>query len=276
MISVNLTTTYSRLELCAATVWSFYNQLILPDVINLWISKEKYLADEGITVIPEWVAELNTIKNIIKINFTTNTGPYRKVIPVLRAAKDEDIIVYADDDVIYGRAWLAGLLKTYHANGGNLVVASRIRLKKKNIFGKYKSYNLYPLQNSNTILEKDFIITGIGGCVLSKKHISESLLVLDDYMNVAPKTDDIWISKLIELSGTSVYAYADAIPTVNEIEHSNNALNISNTVRFVHNNIMVRLAGKILAAVTGYFGCCLSNNDKMIRNVDNFFKNHRK
>jgi hypothetical protein len=52
MISVNLTTMHSRLDLCAATVWSIINQSVQPDKINLWISNEPYLSDHGICEIP--------------------------------------------------------------------------------------------------------------------------------------------------------------------------------------------------------------------------------
>ena len=44
-IILNLTTTCGRLDLCSATLWSLVNQSLVPDQINLWISKEPYMAD---------------------------------------------------------------------------------------------------------------------------------------------------------------------------------------------------------------------------------------
>jgi len=42
-----------------------------------------------------------------------NTGPYRKLIPALREAEPDDLIVTADDDIFSGRDWLQGLIKAY-------------------------------------------------------------------------------------------------------------------------------------------------------------------
>lgn len=70
MLSINLTTTASRLELCSSTLWSLLHQTIIPDEINVWVSKEPYLADEGINEIPIFITELNSVRNIIKIKFT--------------------------------------------------------------------------------------------------------------------------------------------------------------------------------------------------------------
>ena len=100
MISVNITTTSNRTSLCAATIYSFYNQSIRPDIINLWISREPYLSDDGFTEVPKFVEELNMICDLIKVHFVKNTGPYRKILPALKEASDDDVLVYADDDVI--------------------------------------------------------------------------------------------------------------------------------------------------------------------------------
>ncbi|HFE8951921.1 TPA: glycosyltransferase family 2 protein, partial [Klebsiella pneumoniae] len=100
-IILNLTTTCGRLDLCSATLWSLVNQSLVPDQINLWISKEPYMADEGIKTLPNSIIKLIECNDRIKVHYTENTGPYRKIIPALRNCTDEDILVYADDDVIY-------------------------------------------------------------------------------------------------------------------------------------------------------------------------------
>ena len=57
-IILNLTTTCGRLDLCSATLWSLVNQSLVPDQINLWISKEPYMADEGIKTLPNSIIKL--------------------------------------------------------------------------------------------------------------------------------------------------------------------------------------------------------------------------
>ena len=143
MISVNLTTTHSRLDLCSATLWSLLHQSLLPERINLWISHEPFMADKGISSLPNWVNELNNIHDIIRVHYVDNNGPYRKVIPALRSSTDEDVIVYVDDDVIYANTWFEGLVQTFEKFERKYVVASRVRVKVFNFFGKRLSYNMF-------------------------------------------------------------------------------------------------------------------------------------
>ncbi|AZR62455.1 glycosyltransferase [Klebsiella pneumoniae] len=271
MISINLTTTYSRLDLCSATLWSLLHQSLLPERVNLWISNQPYMADEGITELPSWIKELNNIHDIIRIHYVENIGPYRKFIPALRTCTNDDIIVYVDDDVIYARNWFEGLLSTFEKYGRKYVVASRVREKKFNLLGKLQSYNMFNVCTHEKVLSSDFIITGVGGCVLMKKHINDAFLKLDDFKILIPKTDDIWISKIIELSNSEVMCASNQLKLIQEIEHSNNALNHTNNTMYngvIFKKIYQKTSNKIL----GYFGRQLSNNDKAIKIVDAFFK----
>ncbi|WP_233458024.1 glycosyltransferase family protein [Enterobacter asburiae] len=271
MISINLTTTSSRLGLCSATVWSLINQKKKPDRIVLWISKEAYLSDDGVKNIPEWVYDLNRIVDIIDVRFVENTGPYRKIINALIEAEPSDVLVYADDDVIYGELWLDILLNAFYANKESIAVASRIRLTKKNIIGKMQSYSQYNVCLEKKIFNNGYIITGVGGCVLNKNMIKESLLTNKDYISLAPRTDDIWISKILELSNTKVEACPDALNYVQEIMHKNNALSLLNTYQFKNNNIVFILLHKASQRILSYFGMQKTNNDLSIKKVSSYF-----
>lgn len=269
--SINITTINSRLDLCAATVWSLMQQTLVPDQINIWISKDKYLSDDGISDVPTWIYDLNKINNIVRVIYVNNTGPYRKIIPAIRQAKDDDILIYADDDVIYAKTWLEKLINIFMHYKGNMVVASRIREKKKNVFGIYQSYSMLSLCNTNKIFNKDFIITGVGGCVLSRKHILDKYIYMDDFLNVCPRADDIWISKIIELSGTEVICCAEAIIDVQEIHHSINALNHINNISIFTRNKFIKIFYRLYYKVSGYLGKSTCNNDLNIKSVDGFF-----
>lgn len=272
MLVVNVTTTSSRLELCAVTLWSLIHQSVLPDRINLWISKEAFMADEGILELPEWLNELNIIKDLIDIKYTENTGPYRKIFPALKSASDNDILVYADDDVVYGVDWLKTLVDCFLNAGGKYVVASRVRMMKKNIFGKYQSYTRFKICTQSIVVESDFIITGIGGCVLKKNHINSSFISNKDYIDVAPKTDDLWISKILILSGSAVLICPDAFNSVQEINHSYFSLNHANVFRLKGTGF-TRFFSKCKVKILGYFGFVLSNNDSARIKINDYFDN---
>ncbi|CAI3960387.1 Glycosyltransferase involved in cell wall bisynthesis (WcaA) (PDB:5MLZ) [Commensalibacter communis] len=273
MISVNLTTTSSRLSLCSATIWSLIHQTKKPDKIFLWISQEAYLSDEGIKVIPHWVDELNSISNIIEVKFVENTGPYRKILNAIKTSNHSDILVYADDDVIYGDMWLETLLDAFYKNRSQLAIASRIRVVKRNIFGQLQSYSRYRICKKPIQFSRDYIITGVGGCVLTKNMVNESFLNNNEYILLSPKTDDIWISKILELSGTIVEACPKALIYVDEIDHKNNALNLSNTYQTNHTNFIFIFINKPVQIFLSYFGLQRTNNDISIKKISHYFKN---
>ncbi|MEE3660418.1 glycosyltransferase family A protein [Brenneria sp. g21c3] len=270
MLVVNLTTTSTRLELCGATLWSLIHQSFLPDRIDLWVSKDAYMADQGISYFPDFFDELNKIKKIINIRFVENTGPYRKIFPALRHSNGDELLVYADDDVIYGHNWLKSLVDHFLLHEGKYAVASRVRLMKKNIFGKYQSYNNFDVCLEPKVVDKDFIITGVGGCILQKKHIKTAFILDENYLTVAPRTDDLWISKILEISNTSVAICPDAFCYVQEINHSNYSLNKINTLQAKKTNLY-NIFLKVKIKVFGYLGRPLSNNDTALIKVNNYF-----
>ncbi|EPJ5820624.1 glycosyltransferase family 2 protein [Pluralibacter gergoviae] len=271
MLTINLTTTSERFELCSATLWSLLHQDRLPDKICLWVSKEPYLADKGVDVLPSCITDLLKFSSILEVKFVENIGPYRKIIPALRNASDSEVIVYADDDVIYGKKWLLSLENTFIANKTKFIVASRIRIIKKNIFGINQNYNMYPIYFGDKSIKSNFIITGVGGCILMKKHISELLINDDSFMSIAPKADDLWISKIIEVSGTEVKSCLKALDEVQEINHSISCLSHNNTIYFRGATFMAKAFYRFHGIVFGYFGLAKSNNDITFGRIHKYF-----
>lgn len=269
-VVLNLTTTNGRLELCSATLWSLVNQTLLPREINVWISRNAYLSDEGIDHMPDSILKIMSICPFVHIKYVENTGPYRKIIPALRCFADDDILVYADDDVIYSKQWLKLLVECYLSCNCEYVVSSRVRKMTKNFLGKYQSYNRFPILYNEIICERDFIITGIGGCVLQKKHINPEYIYIEDYKLIAPKTDDLWISKLIEMSGSKVFTCPQALSCIMEINHEIHALNQTNTIR-PRGHVIRRVCQLTKMKVLGYLGFKLSNNDHMIEKIRLYF-----
>ncbi|CAI0780080.1 Uncharacterised protein [Serratia proteamaculans] len=270
MLVVNLTTTSGRLDLCAVTLWSLIHQRLSPDRIDLYISKDAYMADKGVNVFPDWYEQLNSIKNIISIKYVDNIGPYRKLFPALADCNKDDVLVYADDDVVYGECWLEELISSFNEFDGKVVIAARVRLKNKNIFGRYQSYSRYSVCYSEIEVSKDFIITGVGGCVLKRSHISDNFIKNYDFMEIAPRTDDLWISKLLEISGSKVVTCPRALNHVMEIQHSNDALSQTNNIIF-KNKGFYKFLIKVKNLILGYLGVSLSNNDNVMRRVDDYF-----
>jgi len=91
-IVISLTTIKSRISNLSQIIKSILDQDTLPDVINIYYSKENHLFDEGcddldINNLKESINNLLGLykKNVIvKISQTANIGSYRKLIPALR------------------------------------------------------------------------------------------------------------------------------------------------------------------------------------------------
>jgi len=275
MVIVNLTTTSHRLHLCSATIFSLIQQSLIPNKIIIWVSESSYLSDKGVSSIPEWVSFLNGFLNskesLIEVKYTANTGPYRKIIPALRTFTVDDILVYADDDVIYGKDWLKKIITKFEMNDRRFVVAPRVRLIKKNILGINRGYNSYPICSSDSLLKDEYIITGVGGCALCTSHIKDFFISMNDYLDVAPTTDDLWISKIIQLSGTKLLVCPEAIIDVQEVWHEQFTLNSINTFK-LKNLFPLNFFSKVYYKFSSYMGFSLSSNDRNLKAIDNFFK----
>ncbi|EJE0515219.1 glycosyltransferase family A protein, partial [Escherichia coli] len=259
------------LDLCSATLWSLINQNHKPDKIILWISKDAYLLDTGVLSLPQSVLKLMKIEKNLEIRYVTNIGPYRKIIPALREFSEEDILIYADDDVIYSPLWLHELMITFDKYMGEYPVASRVRKINKNFFGAVKGYIRFPLIEYESIIEDNFIITGVGGCVLKKKHIKHEMIYDDSFIDVAPRTDDLWLSKILQLSNTKIVVCPAALPHLNEISHDSYALNTLNNNEHKNSNVIMKGIRKFKSLFLAELGFATCNNDIMLRSIDDHF-----
>ncbi|ADO49248.1 glycosyltransferase [[Enterobacter] lignolyticus] len=266
MISINLTTTKSRLYLCSQTVWSLANQSVPVDKIVVWVSREAYLSDEGIREEPAWAEKIRKSGTNVVFEWVKNTGPYRKLFPALHAAMPDDILIYADDDAIYNEQWTESLLNDFYQHNQQYVVAARVRkiVKKKN--NLLDTYRKFPLIRTSGVVDSDYIITGLGGVVLKKSHIKQTYLNNEDYLTVCPRADDIWISKLFLLSQASVYVSAQTIQYVRELEHDY-GLSRVNTSKIKYSPI--RKLGSLFRS-NKIAARCL--NDFYIKETDSYFE----
>jgi glycosyltransferase involved in cell wall biosynthesis len=164
---------------------SIKKQKIMPDVLYVNISEGSYLSDEGISEIPEWLNQ-----DFISINRTENFGSYRKLLPVIKKAKDNDLIITADDDILYGPNWIKSLVELAEKYPHHIVCA-RAREMKKNIFGRWQNYSRWNLISS----AKDGMLilpTGVGGAVYRKHLLDLDFLLDPGFKKLAPTTDDLW------------------------------------------------------------------------------------
>lgn len=269
MLIVNLTTTRQRFYLLRYTLLSLIEQTLRAEKIIIWVSEEPYLRDKGMagfdytSQLQEWIPKYN--KMGVEIRLTKNTGPYRKLIPCLRNAKDDDILVTADDDIIYRQDWLSSLIQEFYACGGDKVVASRVRKIRRNALGVIQSYVCWRVVTERSLLSEDYIITFGAGAVLKKSFFRPQDIENDDFVLISPTADDLWYTKLLNNNGISVVCTPLAIRSLHFINHGDG----------LDNNNLPVLSGFWIKAVfplLARFGFRTCKNDYFYMSIRSYFK----
>ncbi|KZX12196.1 glycosyltransferase family 8 protein [Methanobrevibacter curvatus] len=165
------------------TLYSLLSQNTKPDKIILWLSKEEFPNLEN--DIP--IKVKNFKKYGLTIKWCKNLKSYNKLIFTLKEYP-EDIIVTADDDVLYPKNWLGELYKIYDGNSIICHRAHSIMFENDKIlpYVKWKK----TIQNESSSFLNFF--TGVGGVLYPPNSLFKDVLNEKLFMNLAPSTDDIW------------------------------------------------------------------------------------
>lgn len=186
---VSLTTISSRVDRVSHTIDRIARQSLSPHSINLYISEDPYLLDQGVRRGDESLRRIADMG--ANIYLTSNIGPYRKQYPLLQQlrsanASPETLIVTMDDDVLYPSDILAQLVNKAHLE--DAVVAHRGR--EVAFDGRrLKPYNEFKAVTSKKSLYN--IGLGKNGVAYRLKHFPTNPA---EYIGpwLAPTADDIW------------------------------------------------------------------------------------
>lgn len=186
---ISFTAISTRIERVVTTVQSITRQSLQPHSINLYISKEPYLVDEGISANNEHLKKLSSLG--VNIYYTTNTGPYRKQYPIInqlrKAYADERTpIVTIDDDVIYPENILEDIMLALQENDSVVAHRGRKLTIGPSSIGDYKSFS--PPSKKSSLLNMG---TGKNGMAYRLSYFPTSLKQFVGPI-LAPTADDIW------------------------------------------------------------------------------------
>lgn len=241
-----------------------------PDQINLWVSKEPYLRDQGIGSSDDIDRLIDSLpegyRHRVSVHWVANTGPYRKLIPMLREAGPDDVIVTADDDIFYGRVWLSGLLEAYDAAAGK-PVACRVRTKRVNFFGKKTSYLHWKLINQPQVVGGEFIVTFGGGAVLTRAMFRDQDIADESFLDVAPTADDLWYSALLKRNNNKVVVVPELIDELNFIQHSDGLTNHNYPIAA---SLLRKIRLRTWDRVAGFLGVAVCGNDVAYAQIERY------
>jgi hypothetical protein len=192
---LSLTSIYQNQKILVKTLQSLVKQSRCPDEIFLFLSDTPYLLDHGFPkregdFIPELVNLLNT-NTIVKVIWVENTGPYRKLLPLLEKYWNEDcLIITLDDDTVYHPQLIENYEKDYNIYKCCISYRGYTMDIECGIIG-------YDKRLSNQIQNLYNFSTGKGGVVYHPKffHKHGRLILNDkDGIEFAKTNDDIWFN----------------------------------------------------------------------------------
>jgi len=199
-IVVTMTTIHSRLSYVPMVIESLLKQTLKPVRIDLNISRQPYLLDEGIATDDPVLAELMGMPSL-HVNWVPNIGPYRKIWSIMERhfslpVAEDRLFVTVDDDTLYPDYFLQHLYENYLRH--DCVIAFRGRHIEADQQGlsPYGNWTLGRYQPSLCNLP-----TGKDGILYSTKFFTKEFLNLVEAQRMAPTADDLWIKWHCALNG---------------------------------------------------------------------------
>jgi protein O-GlcNAc transferase len=195
-VYVSLTTIYDNQTILLITLKSLLNQTRRADTYFLMVSEAPYLLDKGFAnrqMTPDLSSFLDQHKDLIVVQWVENTGPYRKLLPLLKAKWNEDcLIITVDDDTEYHPSLIENYLRDWDQHhcclsyrGFTFKMANSLKLldyeKRDKLNHKYL-YNFH---------------TGKGGVVYHPDFFKKSgdlVFNRDLFRECCETGDDIWFN----------------------------------------------------------------------------------
>jgi hypothetical protein len=204
---VSLTSFPARAEIVPLAIRSILKQKPAPDLVVLYLAESQFPDRK----LPAELAGMAAKNKNFQIRWTEDSRSYKKLIPALRDFPD-DIIVTADDDVIYPQEWLGRLLRARKKYPDAVVGHHVYRMNPNKPYRKWRK-----LQNKcwrrwlfGRPSFKNFA-TGVGGVLYPPCALHPDVLRADLFQAFGPTNDDIWFWAMAALNGTKVAIVPNAI-----------------------------------------------------------------
>lgn len=204
---VSITSIYQKQEVLAKMLRSVLSQTRRPDKIYIYLSEEPYLLDTG---FPNKILDNADLVRVlendkIEVKWVPNTGPYRKLLPLLKEIWDTNhLIVTLDDDVEYKSTLLRSLCDDY---------------AKHQCSVNYRGFRMQFDDISDIIYDISKVATGtaevynfsvgIAGTLFTPSFFKNTgNLIFDDklYLKYMKTGDDNWYNIIRILNSTKLYA----------------------------------------------------------------------
>jgi hypothetical protein len=183
-VTVSLTTYGSRLKTVAYAIESIAAGNIRPKRMLLWLDDLRAFEQR-----PASVRRLE--RRGLEVGLTKNYGPHTKYFPSLDTALSENLpIVTADDDILYPRRWLHGLVAAAwkHPEEVSCYRASIVT----SVGGRIAPYDSWP-RCKDTVASVTRFATGVSGVYYPVTMLRALAAHGQEFLKRSPRADDIWL-----------------------------------------------------------------------------------
>lgn len=191
-ITVSLTTIASRLGKVTGTLRSLLSQDYPQITVRLYLSREPFLLDEGVVgALPADLAALAEADPRLKVQFTPNIGPYRKILPLLTEMNgSRALVATADDDTIYPINWLSELYHAYRRHRCVVCYRGHRMRRSRHEFENYRSWMLAGIARNPDLYN---LPTGKDGVLYETTFFHPNVMNHVRALQIAPTADDLWL-----------------------------------------------------------------------------------
>lgn len=194
-IIVSLTTYGRRIHSVYLTIESLMEQTMKANRIILWLDES--FRDKKLPKSLEMLCDRG-----LEIAFCKDVRSYKKLVPAL-CKFPNDVIITADDDLLYDANMLENLILPYLENPHYIYTnrAHKILLDQDK---GLKSYNDWEYESRCVEASKFVFPTGGGGVLYPPHSLDDEVLNEEVFMDICPFADDVWFKAMSLKKGTLV------------------------------------------------------------------------
>jgi len=187
-ITISLTSYSYRVDKVNLAIQSLMDQELKADRIVLHLDKSKFNQSN----LPSDLMILES--RGLTINFCKDIGPYTKLLPALKQYP-ENLIVTADDDLIYPRSFLRELYEAYLKNP-QFIHCHRMHNMKFDANDKIKPYSEW--DRKSNVAEPGLLVfpTGVGGILYPPGSLNDEVFNEEAFLTLSPGADDVWFKAM--------------------------------------------------------------------------------